>query len=86
MSGCRRRLGAGALERRMAMRKAEEDLKAILELQREWCQTYGYKYLSTAIVDECRGFANTDSSEPNHIDVEIGYEETPAAGTAGESR
>lgn len=67
------------------MRK-EEDLKAILELQREWCQEYGYDYLSTAIMDGCRGYANTSLAAPNHLDVRIGYDETPVAGTAGESR
>lgn len=67
------------------VRKAEEDLKAILELQREWCQEYGYEYLSTAIMDGCRGYANTRLDTPNHLDVRIGYRDSPAAGTAGES-
>lgn len=69
------------------MRKAKEDLRAILGLQREWCQKYGYEYLSTAILDGCCGFANTTPGEPNHIDVNIGYRaETPGAATPGESR
>lgn len=68
------------------MKKAAEDLRAILELQREWCQKYGYDYLSTAIIDGCRGYANTGLDAPNYIDVGIGYNETPAGGAAGESR
>lgn len=68
------------------MRKAKEDLLAILELQREWCQEYGYEYLSTAIVNGCCGFANTTPDEPNYIWVNIGYEdETPGAATPEES-
>lgn len=69
------------------MRNAEEDLRAILEMQRDWCRKYGYEYLSASIMDGTRGWAFTSADEPDEIDVRIGYDdETPPAGTDGESR
>lgn len=69
------------------MGRAEEELMEILRLQCEWCRKYGYGYLSTAAFDGCRGYANTSYHEPNLIDIHIMDEaETPAAGTAGESK
>ena len=68
------------------MSKAKEELEAIVDLMYEWSVKYGEDYLTASIIDGC-GMADVDTESPLYEEICIQkYYETPAAGTAGESR
>ncbi len=75
------------------MNKAQEDLKAILDLLAEWRQENGVKYVYMSIIADGSGSAYTFDLNGKDIELEscqyaplTREAETPAAGTAGESK
>lgn len=71
------------------MKNPKADLTAIMDLLAEWRQENGVGYVTMSISEDDRGLVY-DCDDRGHSRYEVskdyGKTETPAAGTAGESK